>query len=355
MSMPVFVPEPARQLPDLDLDTDADRVVLPDLIETDVQRRQRVSETMRCRRMRVMYGRGHIPDEPDDELAGYYERGIQLEDYLLGRVRDRLRADGHDFELSSQFPLETPFGGAHLDLVVTFAALDWTVVVDVKSRTALDLTDDAVWQLRAYMHYWGETYGYVPDRAFIATVHPSNLRERWFPVHLAPEHRRRIEREERVVHELIERRALKWEELPKRTCEHPGEGKARMCRMVSECFADWNRGPAVLEDPTVAMLARRLARAKTRASRLERQAKAEKAKVAALQDGLSWAVPPRSKVVAGGVELRRTPVETKSLSLAQAKKSGAMTRYMERKLAPHVSTSSYDRWTVKAGRRDGDG
>lgn len=363
--------------------------------DDDHVRLYRLSSTMSCRRMRVLAGHGW-PEDDDREakLGGYFTRGKVLEPYVVARVllelddvvawavsepetADALR-DRRDLPPMAQpegFDLRTPFGPGHPDLV-TLHADGHVTVWDVKTTTDDGFQERWAWQVRAYMRWltpqavydlfagtveppdWSGANDWEPTprrlvRGMVVRLHPSNFaRIAFLPVDLFPHHRVAIDREELKVLELVQRRDMKWRDLPKRVCAVPSDGEGRLCSMVTACFRSWRPTEEEATDPEVVALAKRLAalndhhaRAKANADRYDRARKRAQA-------DLERVVPPsegkvRRTVKAGGVVMHRTVSTSERVSVADAAKAGVITPYLRRKLAPFTKASTSTRWTVK--------
>lgn len=319
-----------------------------DLIpETGVPRAHRISETMRCRRMRVLYGRGHEPDPTPSYLKGVFKRGEQLEGYGVDRIREEA---GEGVVVTPKAMLETPFGTGEIDCLATLEDGSAPVIYDVKTmKTPHELKADYAWQVRAYMRFFWRQHGIRPQRGVIVTIDPSTLAESWYPIELTDADVELIDAEEAIVAELIARRELLWTEMPERTCEAPEDGRSRFCKMVGSCFSDW-QAPDVdeLTDPAIVKLAQQLARATERQKKAAAEAKRAETRVKTLRGKLRDAVPLKKVVVAGGVQLKRIEIAGReTLDAAALRESHVVD---ESVLDEFVKTGEpHDRWTVKLG------
>lgn len=319
-------------------------MTLPDLfVAPDFKNRvQRISETMRCRRQRVIVGRGHTLDEPSPRLQGIYERGEQIETYGIKIAR---REFGDEWDYIEQADVTTPFGSGHIDLacINPVDGMD-VVIIDVKSRTLPHrVSDDYIWQIRAYGKFWHDEFGVRP-RLFLLYVDPSMLQHTWFEIQLTDEHAAMIEAEERAIADLVTRR-LERSEYPERTCDTPEQGAGRFCPVVGECFREWQPEPnGEITDDAVIELAKRLAKARAERSKLQAQVKAWGDIVDELQNALEHAAPAGQKLTAGPVTLKRSVSTRTMFDLTGAEKAGYM---LPDDLEDFVSTSVGSRWTVE--------
>lgn len=308
------------------------------------RRTQRISETMRCRRQRVLVGRGHPLDSVPPRLKGIYERGEQIEQYGIRVIRAELAKAGFDGELQLQARVDTPFGPGHLDVAAVGA--DETFIYDVKSKAKPHHVDEFyAWQLRAYARYWWAQHGVRPEKLFIVMVDPSDLEDTWLPVYLKSAHIEAIDAEEALIADLVRRRELYWADYPERLCEKPSDGTGRFCRVVGECFKDWAPTPAgELEDPTVIDLAERLALKQLEAKRLGDAISEVKHEIEALRDGLRAVAPAGQEMRAGRAKLKRSEFPVARFSLSDAEKAGAG---LPEECEPFVSVTVQERWTAE--------
>lgn len=314
-----------------------------DLIPASVPRQHRISETMRCRRMRVLYGRGHESDPTPTWLRGIFKRGELLEAYGVDRIREEA-IEGTI--VTPKAIVQTPFGSGEIDCLAE-AGLS-VFIYDVKTmRTPHELKPDYAWQVRAYMRFYWQQHGVRPQRGYILTICPSTLAETWYPIELTDADVELIDAEEAIVAELIARRELLWSEMPERTCESPDDGRSRFCKMIGPCFQDWQPDDAdELTDPDIVRLAQRLARAQERKKKHDTEAKKAETRVKTLQRQLADAVPPKKVVTAGGVSLKRTPIPGRTTLDATALREAHVVD--EALLDEFTKTGEgHDRWTVK--------
>jgi hypothetical protein len=314
-----------------------------DLIPASVPRAHRISETMRCRRMRVLYGRGHEPDPTPSYMRGVFKRGELLESYGVDRIREEA-VEGT--VITPKAMISTPFGSGEIDCLAQLG--ETAFIYDVKTmRTPHELKPDYAWQVRAYMRFFWQQHGVRPQRGYIVTICPSTLAETWYPIELTDADVEMIDTEEAIVSELIARRELLWTEMPERTCESPEDGRSRFCKMIGPCFQDWQPDPdGVIDDPDIVKLAQRLARAADRKKRLDTEAKKAETRVKTLQRQLRDAVPVKTPVVAGGVQLKRIEVAGRTTLDASALREAHVVD--ESVLDEFTKTGDpHDRWTVK--------
>lgn len=314
-----------------------------DLIPVSVPRAHRISETMRCRRMRVLYGRGHEPDPTPSYMRGVFKRGELLESYGVDRIREEA-LDGT--VITPKAMLQTPFGTGEIDCLAE-AGLS-VFIYDVKTmKTPHELKPDYAWQVRAYMRFYWRQHGIRPQRGYVLTIDPSTLAETWYPIELTDADVELIDAEEAIVSELIARRELIWSEMPERTCEAPEDGRSRFCKMVGACFSDWQAPDAdELTDPAIVKLAQQLARATERHKKASAEAARAETAVKKLRVKIADAVPPKRVVHAGGVEIKRTPIAGRETLDAKALREAHVVD--ESVLDEFTKTGDgHDRWTVK--------
>lgn len=184
----------------------------------------RPSTAARCARQAAYAALGATPVTPEDpDLAGYRERGHQLEDV----VATRLKREGRRFrrQVAVPWPHDDPFAIGHADFWLTTER----TVVEVHSNTGAKLYQHKALQAAMYA-------GAIPRAraAYVCAIDPSNLRERWWPIALDDAMRERIGA---IAGSL--RRALLGGELPDRACRHPDDEPGRYCPFRDTCFAGW--------------------------------------------------------------------------------------------------------------------
>jgi hypothetical protein len=109
----------------------------------------RLSELARCARQAAYRGLGATPAERDRKVENWFERGHLYEDYVHKQLVKQYGAD----DVERERPIPWPHGVGHADFFIR--SRKWLVEVKTTTTpfTSKPLFEQAVQQLRCYLHF----------------------------------------------------------------------------------------------------------------------------------------------------------------------------------------------------------
>lgn len=302
---------------------------------TGFEAQSRWSFTIRCPRMGAYAIRGLEPEEPTEDMLGYFARGKDCEEH----VAQRFIAQYGAADIIRHKAIPWPAGIAHGDIFVRSKSLP----VEVKSMADPRAVEDHIGQLAGQIAFDED----ADSQGLLVLVNPVNYRLHPFPVTLTEELTAKVHERAAQVARAADRKAP----LPDRVCERPSDAIGKGCPFVGECFSDWEVPDPVLLEGDVATLAHDL-------FLVEREMREHKAALGELEERrnelraeLAHTVEPATqyRTADGAVDIKITEIAGRTtFGLKAARETGQFGAADEKRFEAFISTGKgHRRWNVK--------
>lgn len=305
--------------------------------DTRLQGRTRWSMAVRCPRQAGYALLGEEPAPENEDTLLLFERGKLDELWFVEHVLEpKFGADNIIRQKAVPWPAEgLPVGELHGDAFVTTEGVPW----EVKSRAAGEPADFDFIQLAGAIH-WDPEAG---DTGVLAVI-DRDLQREYIPVILNDDLRDQVED---IAAQVVS--CARTGELPRRVCQKPADGRARMCPFVHTCFADWTPPDPINLDGDIAVLALDVMHAQNRkreATKAQETADGEYKKLSAQL--AEWELEAGRDYIGAGIKVKRTAFpDSERFSLSKARKSGVWSPADDERFGPFLSLSgAHDRWAI---------
>ena len=311
----------------------------------------RLSEVGGCGRRQTLRALGYTADAPTEVQQSIFFSGEEHEDtiYALWAARFPRR-------VRRQVPVKTPYGTGHIDIwVAPLRLIVESKSVQAKARSFLPM-EHHLWQVRAYMHFWGHARGASAEIAYRLKETGEILT---FPVDYRPEHGAEIERRLLAIKAAITTGTPLAVPEGYRPTEFPCawydrlHGEMVHCPFWSHCWEHQmtkkdGKEPALTLEGELGKVVIEYAQLDARLRSLRDQVKAVEKDMEPLEAALKGLMDGAgvNRVEGGGWEVRRSQVAPSTYyDVKAALEAGAVS---EEALAPFARTrAGYTRWSVR--------